>query len=111
MRTGPLPGGQETLEIKEGMQLVLTFDDVSTDDTASWSPSSSSSSSSSLSSPPRLHVDYENLAAVVQVGGNILLDDGLVALEVLSTDVDAKKVGRTTLRELVVALVVLHRLR
>ena len=88
VRTGPLPGNAAELQIESGMELLLTFSDVTGD--APWGAGDSSSSDSI--GLPRLHVDYENLSAAVEVGGNILLDDGLVALEVISTDVSTKQV-------------------
>ena len=76
IRTGKLPGGADALEIVDQMELTLTHQDVAGD--AAWE----------LGEAPkgRLHVDYASLATTVRVGGSVLLDDGLVALEVLSVD-------------------------
>ena len=73
VRTGALPGGAEVLEIGDGMEVVCTFDDVSGD----AAPAAGDASM-------RLHVDYPSLATTVKVGGLVLLDDGLIALRVVS---------------------------
>ncbi|KAH8058467.1 pyruvate kinase [Aureococcus anophagefferens] len=72
VRTGPLPGNADVLEIADGMTVVCTFADVSGD--APPEPGA----------PLRLHVDYESLPSTVSVGGLVLLDDGLIALRVTS---------------------------
>jgi pyruvate kinase len=36
--------------------------------------------------PHRLQVDYQSIAKTVKVGGQVLLDDGLLALQVLEID-------------------------
>ena len=74
VRTGPLPGNADVLEIADGMTVVCTFADVSGD--APPEPGA----------PLRLHVDYESLPSTVSVGGLVLLDDGLIALRVTSIE-------------------------
>jgi pyruvate kinase len=74
IRTGPLPGNAAELEIATGATVEIHTADVSeaavTDDVF------------------KLNVDYKSIATTVQVGSQILLDDGLIALEV--TEIDPK---------------------
>ncbi|KAJ1444916.1 pyruvate kinase [Pelagophyceae sp. CCMP2097] len=71
VRTGTLPGGVAVIELRDGMAVVLTFEDVFKD--APPAPDADS---------VRLHVDYAKLPTTVSVGSAVLLDDGLVSLKV-----------------------------
>ena len=70
VRTGPLPGGVDVLEIPTNAVVELHTDAdkvVASDDD---------------SDIIRLLVDYTKIAQTVQPGGQVLLDDGLIALQV-----------------------------
>eukprot|EP00614_Pseudopedinella_elastica_P019210 CAMPEP_0172646756 /NCGR_PEP_ID=MMETSP1068-20121228/240401_1 /TAXON_ID=35684 /ORGANISM="Pseudopedinella elastica, Strain CCMP716" /LENGTH=563 /DNA_ID=CAMNT_0013461021 /DNA_START=98 /DNA_END=1789 /DNA_ORIENTATION=- len=82
IRTGTLPGGLSELTIEDGSEVVLTYEDVSGD------PPPAEGDSSAL----RLHVDYQDLAATVVEGGSVLLDDGLITLQVQKRDIATKTV-------------------
>lgn len=71
IRTGPLQGGAEVVELTTGCTVEVTTDDVS-NDAAPDSPDG----------PHRLNVDYQSIATTLKVGSQVLLDDGLIALEV-----------------------------
>lgn len=75
IRTGPLQGGVGEALFETGCEVEVTIHDVSNDPAPS-----------SANGPHRLQVDYQSIAKTVQVGGQILLDDGLLALEVLEID-------------------------
>ena len=69
VRTGPLPGGVDVLEIPAGATVELHTDPanvVVTDDP----------------NYIKLLVDYQSIAKTVKLGGQVLLDDGLIALRV-----------------------------
>lgn len=70
IRTGPLPGNALELAIEKGEEVILTNDDV-VDVTEG---------------PLHLHVDYLSLHTTVSTGGTVLLDDGLISLEVIRID-------------------------
>lgn len=70
IRTGPLPGGAEVMNIPEDAVVKVTTEDVSKEPEGSLS----------------INVDYQSIAKSVPVGGQILLDDGLLALEVTEVD-------------------------
>lgn len=72
IRTGPLPGESPELEIKSGSIVELHVQDVSKED-----PSAETL---------KINVDYKSIATTVSVGSQVLLDDGLIALEVLEID-------------------------
>ena len=74
IRTGPLQGNREILEIEVGDTIELTTQKVSDDPV------------SEKSTYHRIHVDYMSIAKTMKVGGHVLLDDGLIALEVESID-------------------------
>ena len=70
VRTGPLPGGVDVLEIPTNAVVELHTDpDKVTVDTSG-------------EDVIRLLVDYTKIAQTVQPGGQVLLDDGLIALQV-----------------------------
>lgn len=71
IRTGVLQGGVEVQEFDVGSIVEVTTEDVSSDP-APESPDG----------PHRLQVDYMSLAKTLDVGGEVLLDDGLIALKV-----------------------------
>jgi pyruvate kinase len=71
IRTGPLQGNAAVQEFGVGSIVEVTTDVVS-DDEAPSSPDG----------PHRLQMDYQSIAKTLTVGGQILLDDGLIALEV-----------------------------
>lgn len=75
IRTGPLQGNADVVEIAEGSTVEITIQDVTQD-----------APPSSPEGPHRLQVDYQSIAKTVDVGGQVLLDDGLLALEVLEID-------------------------
>ena len=74
VRTGPLPGNVDELEIQPGAVVELTTNDVSQE---------------SPSDIIRIQVDYQSIVKTVKVGGHVLLDDGLIDLEVV--DIDSKR--------------------
>jgi pyruvate kinase len=82
IRTGPLQGNAEVAEIEVGATVELTLEDVSTD------PVPTTTDGELVKH--RIHVDYQSICKTVDIGKHILLDDGLIALEVL--DIDPKGV-------------------
>lgn len=74
IRTGPLPGNVPELEIQSGSTVRLCTTDVVNEDPQA--------------EVLKLHVDYKSIATTVTVGSQVLLDDGLIALEV--TDIDPR---------------------
>ena len=81
IRTGPLPGNVEVAEIEAGMTVELTTDDVSGEE-----------STTADSMFMRLNMDYQSICSTVSVGKQILLDDGLIALEVTEILPDSNSV-------------------
>jgi pyruvate kinase len=77
IRTGPLQGNADVAQIGVGAAVEITILDVSKDK-APTDPSG----------PHRIQVDYQSIAKTLDVGSIVLLDDGLLALEV--TEVDPK---------------------
>ncbi|KAL3798222.1 hypothetical protein ACHAWO_003427 [Cyclotella atomus] len=71
IRTGVLQGGVDVVELTTGCVVEVTTEDVSGDPAPS-----------SAEGPHRLNVDYQSIATTLKVGSQILLDDGLIALEV-----------------------------
>jgi len=71
IRTGPLQGNVDVQTFAVGSVVEVTIEDVSNDD-APASPEG----------PHRLNIDYQSIAKTLHVGSQILLDDGLIALEV-----------------------------
>jgi pyruvate kinase len=98
IRTGPLPGNADVAHIQAGHRVDLTLASVA--DLPAYIPendnNSSSSSSSSSSNKPgqhlQLQVDYEKIAESLHVGKQVLLDDGLIALQVVAIDIPDKLV-------------------
>lgn len=71
IRTGPLQGNADVQQFGVGSIVEVTTDDVSDED-APTTPEG----------PHRLSIDYQSIAKTLHVGSQILLDDGLIALEV-----------------------------
>mmetsp|Transcript_14860 Transcript_14860/g.20988 ORF Transcript_14860/g.20988 Transcript_14860/m.20988 type:complete len:574 (-) Transcript_14860:518-2239(-) len=71
IRTGPLQGNVDVAEFGVGCIVEVTTECVS-NDAAPESPEG----------PHRLNIDYPSIAKTLHVGSQILLDDGLIALEV-----------------------------
>ena len=82
IRTRPLQGNVEVAEIASGAIVEITTEDVSHE------PAPSSDDG-----PHRIQVDYKSIASTMQIGSKILLDDGLIELEV--TDIDNDGVVHT----------------
>jgi pyruvate kinase len=78
IRTGPLQGNAEIAEIEMGATVELTLEDVSTD------PVPTTTDGELVKH--RIHVDYQSICKTVDVGKQVLLDDGLIALQVLEID-------------------------
>lgn len=83
IRTGPLPGNVDVIQIEKGSTVELHADQV-----ADLDPPPPSAESESNDAVIKLHVDYLTLAQTVIIGSEILLDDGLIELKV--TDIDTK---------------------
>jgi len=79
IRTGPLPGDEAVSHIETGAKVILTIDSVQdlpipdAEDTTR-----------------HIQIDYQSICKTVHVGALILLDDGLIALEVLEIDPKGK---------------------
>ena len=71
IRTGVLQGGVDVVELETGCVVEVTTEDVSMD-----------APPESAEGPHRLNVDYPSIATTLKVGSQVLLDDGLIALEV-----------------------------
>ena len=67
IRTGEMEGDKITLE--EGEQLIISAEDV-------------------VGSPAKISVSYKELAQDMKIGDKILIDDGLIELEVVEIDGD-----------------------
>lgn len=71
IRTHNMENG--AIELKEGEQLVISMQEV-------------------LGTPEKISVTYEKLVDDVAPGAKILLDDGLIGLEVISVDRQAREI-------------------
>ncbi|MBA2873789.1 pyruvate kinase [Thermaerobacillus caldiproteolyticus] len=71
IRTHNMENG--AIELQEGSQLIISMDEV-------------------LGTPERISVTYEGLIDDVTLGAKILLDDGLIGLEVLSVNKQAREI-------------------
>lgn len=78
IRTGPLQGGVDFVELAIGCVVEVTTQDVF-NDPAPETPDG----------PHRLNIDYQSIAKTLQVGSQVLLDDGLIALEVTHVENDS----------------------
>ena len=63
IRTGPLPGDQDVMQIETGAEVTLCVNDVSQEAIASDDDTSR-----------RIHIDYEAICSTVHVGSLVLLD-------------------------------------
>jgi len=79
IRTGPLPGNADVVEIPVGATVRVTINDV-------VKPPPADGGESATKDMIHLNVDYQSIAKTVPVGGEILLDDGLIALQVEQVD-------------------------
>ena len=70
IRTQPLQGKVEVADIETGAIVEITTDDVSGEEAPS------------AEGPFRIQIDYKSIGRSVSVGSKILLDDGLIELEV-----------------------------
>jgi len=86
IRTGPLQGNVDVAEIQVGDTVTLTI--ASVVDEAPAVPEDRAH---------KLQVDYQSIAISLEVGKQVLLDDGLIALEVLETDPSSNTVTCTAL--------------
>ncbi|KAL9181171.1 hypothetical protein ACHAXT_009976 [Thalassiosira profunda] len=71
IRTGPLQGNADVIEFGKGSVVEVTTEDVANDATPEGPEG-----------PHRLQIDYQSIAKTLHEGSQILLDDGLIALEV-----------------------------
>ena len=76
IRTGVLPGDEDVSFIEADAKITLTIEDVSKE------PIPEEGDSDRI-----INIDYQSICDTVDIGKNVLLDDGLIALEV--TDIDA----------------------
>jgi len=84
IRTGPLQGSSEIIEIEVGDRVELTVESVAEEPV--------------LQDGHRIQVDYKSIATTLTIGDQVLLDDGLIALHVEEVDtVDRKFVVCTAL--------------
>jgi pyruvate kinase len=88
IRTGPLQGNAEVAQIITGATMEITIHDVSKDPPPS-----------SPEGPHRIQIDYADIAKSVKIGGQILLDDGLLALEVVDIDTALEYVTTVALND------------
>lgn len=75
IRTGVLPGDQDVSNIEVDAIVTLTIDDVSKEPVPEDDDSDR-----------KINIDYQSICHTVEVGKLILLDDGLIALEVVEID-------------------------
>jgi len=90
IRTKPLLA--EVMDIVEGDDIILTS---GTDVTAT--PATGGDPSCTSTEKKMLGTDYDQLASTVKEGSQVLLDDGLIALEVVSVDLATGFVRTTAL--------------
>jgi pyruvate kinase len=81
IRTGPLPGNEDVSTIEIGARVTLTTYDVSGEPIPKEGDDDRT-----------ISIDYMSIAKTVKVGSMILLDDGLIALEVEEVDPSGKVV-------------------
>jgi pyruvate kinase len=86
IRTGVLAGNEEVSNIEVDAEVILTIEDVSKDPIPKEDDTSR-----------RINIDYQSICKTVDVGKLILLDDGLIALEVVHIDPAGKFVVCTAL--------------
>ncbi|KAL3906306.1 MAG: hypothetical protein SGILL_009321 [Bacillariaceae sp.] len=79
IRTGVLPGDEAVSQIEMGAKVILTIEDVSQEPIPAEDDTTR-----------KIQVDYQSICKTVSEGALVLLDDGLIALEVLEIDPDEK---------------------
>jgi pyruvate kinase len=79
IRTGPLPGDEAVVQIEVGAQVMLTIEDVQGKPIPELGDTTR-----------HIQIDYQSICKTVHLGAMILLDDGLIALEVLEIDPKGK---------------------
>ena len=79
IRTGPLPGNEDVTMIEIGAKVILTTEPVSSEPIPKEGVTDRT-----------IQIDYMSIAKTVSVGKMILLDDGLIALEVMEIDPKGK---------------------
>jgi len=79
IRTGVLPGDQEVTNIESDAEVILTIEDVSKEPIPEEGDTAR-----------KINIDYESICKTVDIGKLILLDDGLIALEVVEIDSGGK---------------------
>lgn len=79
IRTGPLPGNEDVTTIAIGAKVIITTDAVASEPIPEEG-----------NTDRKIQVDYMSIANTVAVGKLILLDDGLIALEVMEIDPSKK---------------------
>lgn len=86
IRTGPLPGNEDISIIETGAKVIVTTEDVSGEPVPKDGETDR-----------KLQIDYMSIAKTVHVGSMVLLDDGLIALEVEEIDPSGKFIVCTAL--------------
>lgn len=81
IRTGPLPGNEEVAMIETGARVILTTESVSSEPVPKEGDTDR-----------KIQIDYMSIAKTVGVGNMVLLDDGLIALEVIEIGPNGKYV-------------------
>jgi len=81
IRTGVLPGDEAVTHIETGAKVVLTIEDVSKEPVPSEDDTTRT-----------IQIDYQSICKTVSIGALVLLDDGLIALEVVEIDPASKYV-------------------
>jgi pyruvate kinase len=81
IRTGVLPGDEPVTTIELGAKVILTIDDVSKLPIPAEGDTTRT-----------IQIDYQSICKTVSIGALILLDDGLIALEVVEIDPAGKYV-------------------
>jgi pyruvate kinase len=79
IRTGVLPGDQDVVNIEIDAKVTLTIEDVSNE------PVPADDDTDRI-----ISIDYQSICDTVDVGKLVLLDDGLIALEVVEIDSSGK---------------------
>ena len=75
IRTGVLPGDQDVSNVEVDAMVTLTIEDVSQE------PVPEEDNTDRI-----INIDYQSICKTVSIGKHVLLDDGLIALEVVEID-------------------------
>jgi pyruvate kinase len=86
IRTGSLPGNQDVAMIETGAKVIVTTEPVFDEPIPAEGDHDR-----------KLQIDYMSIAKTVKIGSMVLLDDGLIALEVMEIDPNAKFIVCTAL--------------